>query len=149
MNFRYYHIKGTKNWISEEDVKVNKKVPFHNYNKEHYTYITFPKDTDVYNADGTIQDHNGQKISKQKGQLKVDKLVYIWVPSENKAELFYHLVGTSFYASTTPTAHWSTINVGHDAYVKASDVKFVYGVKLTPSNTAAEAQAAAQKNKLN
>ena len=115
MNFRYYHIKGTKNWISEEDVKVNKKVPFHNYNKEHYTYITFPKDTDVYNADGTIQDHNGQKISKQKGQLKVDKLVYIWVPSENKAELFYHLVGTSFYASTTPTAHWSTINVGHDA----------------------------------
>ena len=149
MNFRYYHIKGTKNWISEEDVKVNKKVLFHNYNKEHYTYITFPKDTDVYNADGTIQDHNGQKISKQKGQLKVDKLVYIWVPSENKAELFYHLVGTSFYASTTPTAHWSTINVGNDAYVKASDVKFVYGVKLTPSNTAAEAQAAAQKNKLN
>lgn len=28
MNFRYYHIKGTKNWISEEDVKVNKKYRF-------------------------------------------------------------------------------------------------------------------------
>lgn len=145
MNFRYYHIKNTKNWISEEDVKVNKKVPFHNYNEEHYTYITFPKDTDVYNADGTLQEHNGQKISKQKGKLKVDKLVYIWVPSEDKAELFYHLVGTSFYASTTPTVHWSTINVGHDAYVKESDVKFVSGVKLTPLNTIVEAKAAAQK----
>lgn len=142
----FYHIKGTNQWINASDVKAAKSIPLHDYFFENFSYITFPKDTDVYNADGTIQDHNGQKISKQKGQLKVDKLVYIWVPSENKAELFYHLVGTSFYASTTPTVHWSTINVGHNAYVKASDVKFIDGsVKLTPSNTAAEAEAAAKK----
>ena len=142
----FYHIKGTDQWINASDVKAAKSIPLHDYFFENFSYITFPKDTDVYNADGTIQDHNGQKISKQKGQLKVDKLVYIWVPSENKAELFYHLVGTSFYASTTPTVHWSTINVGHNAYVKASDVKFIDGsVKLTPSNTAAEAEAAAKK----
>lgn len=62
------------------------------------------------------------------GHLKVDKLMYIWVPSENKAELFYHLVGTSFYATTTPTARQSKIDVGHDAYVKADDVKFAGGI---------------------
>ena len=138
-----YHIKGTDNWIYSIYVKTDKKLTEHDYDADNFSYITFPKDTDVYNADGTIQDHNGQKISKQKGQLKVDKLVYLWVPSENKAELFYHLVGTSFYASTTATEKGSTINVGHNAYVKADDVKFVRGIQLTPSNTAAEAQAAA------
>lgn len=144
-----YHIKGTKYWIYSNNVQAAKQLPVHDYNKITSAYITFPKDTDVYNADGTIQDHNGQKISRQKGWLKVDKLVYIWVPSENKAELFYHLVGTSFYASTTPTARKSRIEVGHNAYVKANDVKAIdVGLKLTPSNTAAEAEAAAKKVKL-
>lgn len=141
-----YHIKGTDYWIYSNDVRAAQKLPVHDYNKITSAYITFPKDTDVYNADGTIQDHNGQKISKQKGWLKVDKLVYIWMSSENKAELFYHLVGTSFYASTTPTARWSTIHVGKNAYVKASDVKSIdIGLKLTPSNTPEEAKAAALK----
>ena len=132
--------------VAPATVQAAKQLPVHDYNRITSAYITFPTDTDVYNADGTIQDHNGQKISRQKGWLKVDKLVYIWVPSENKAELFYHLVGTSFYASTTPTARKSRIEVGHNAYVKANDVKAIdVGLKLTPSNTAAEAEAAAKK----
>ncbi|CCI84729.1 hypothetical protein FC52_GL001610 [Lactobacillus pasteurii DSM 23907 = CRBIP 24.76] len=89
-----------------------------------------------------MQDHKGTKIVKQGGHIKVDKLVYIWVPSENKAELFYHLVGTKFYA----TGNIDRIDVGSDAYVKASDVKFIpQGLTLSPSNTAAEAEAAAKK----
>lgn len=127
-----YRIKGTDTWILAVDVTAAKKLPLHDYDLEHNSYIKFPQATDLYNASGSKINTNGDYIRKQSGQYKVDKLLYIWVPSENKAELFYHLVGTSFYASTTPTAHWSTINVGHDAYVKASDVKFVYGVKLTP-----------------
>lgn len=142
----YYHIKGTNKWINASDVKAAKKLPLHDYFYENFSYITFPKNTEVFNEDGTLQDHDGQLISKQMGHLKVDKLVYIWVPSEKKVELFYHLVGTSFYASTTPTSHWSTINVGHKAYVRASDVKFItVSVKLTPSNTPEEAEAAALK----
>lgn len=138
-----YHIKGTDNWLYSVDVKVNKKLPVHNYNFENFSYITFPQDTDVYNSNGTLQDHNGQKISKQKGNIKVDKLVYLWVPNENKAELFYHLAETSLYASESATSKGSTIDVGKDAYVKASDVKFIEKSKnLTPSNTAEEAKAA-------
>ena len=131
-----YRIKGTDNWLLAIDVTADKKLVKHDYDHEHYGYIKFVKDTDVYNADGTMQNHNGAKIVKQGGNLKVDKLIYIWVPSENKAELFYHLVGTKFYA----TGNVDQIEVGNDAYVKASDVKFVnIGLTLTPSNTAAEA----------
>ncbi|MCH4003631.1 MAG: class III bacteriocin [Lactobacillus crispatus] len=51
-------------------------------------------------------------------------------------------VGTKFYA----TGNVDQIEVGNDAYVKASDVKFVNIVlTLTPSNTAAEAEATALK----
>ena len=137
-----YRIKGTDNWLLAIDVTADKKLVKHDYDHEHYGYIKFVKDTDVYNADGTMQNHNGAKIVKQGGNLKVDKLIYIWVPSENKAELFYHLVGTKFYA----TGNVDQIEVGNDAYVKASDVKFVnIGLTLTPSNTAAEAEATALK----
>lgn len=147
----YYHIKGTNEWINAAYVKADKKLPVHNYFFENFSYITFPQNTDVYNANGTLQDHNGQKISKQKGHIKVDKLVYIWVPSENKAELFYHLAETSLYASESATSKGSTIDVGKDAYVKASDVKFIeQSKKLTPINTAEEAEATykATNNKL-
>ncbi|CDI42888.1 S-layer protein [Lactobacillus helveticus] len=138
----FYRIKGTDTWIPALAVTANKKLVKHDYNNEHYGYIKFINDTDVYNADGTMQNHNGTKIVKQGGHIKVDKLVYIWVPSENKAELFYHLVGTKFYA----TGNVDQIEVGNNAYVKASDVEFInQGLTLTPSNTPEEAQAAAKK----
>ena len=135
-----YRIKGTNNWLYCLDVKVKKDLPSHNYNYEHYSYIRFYQDTDVYNADGAKQDHKGQRIRKQGGNLKVDKLLYIWVPAENKAELFYHLKGHKFYATDLPGGGGpDSIDVG-DGYVKKSDVKFIAGVKLSPINTAEEAQ---------
>jgi hypothetical protein len=66
-------------------------------------------------------------------------LLYIWVPSEKKAELFYHLVSNSVYSNHGEVTF-------SDGYVKASDVQFdPDSTALTPSNTAAEAQAAAVK----
>lgn len=74
--------------------------------------------------------------------LKWISLYIFGAPSENKAELFYHLVGTKFYA----TGNVDQIEVGNNAYVKASDVEFInQGLTLTPSNTPEEAQAAAKK----
>lgn len=118
----------------------NKKLKKHNYSLENFTYINFIKDTDVYDAKGNILDPNGngQRITKQLGDIKVNKLLYIWLPKENKAELFYHLVGKSFYATK---GEWSAITV-KDGYVKADDVKYSMGIKLTPSNTPEEAKAA-------
>ena len=134
-----YRIKGTDTWILAVDVTAAKKLPFHDYDLEHNSYIKFPQATDLYNASGSKINTNGDYIRKQSGQYKVDKLLYIWVPSENKAELFYHLVGKEVAS-----------NNGHisfdDDYVKASDVQFMSNSKaITPSNTAAEAEAAAKK----
>ena len=134
-----YRIKGTDTWILAVDVTAAKKLPLHDYDLEHNSYIKFPQATDLYNASGSKINTNGDYIRKQSGQYKVDKLLYIWVPSENKAELFYHLVGKEVAS-----------NNGHisfdDGYVKESDVQFMSNSKaITPSNTAAEAEAAAKK----
>lgn len=134
-----YRIKGTDTWILAVDVTAAKKLPLHDYDLEHNSYIKFPQATDLYNASGSKINTNGDYIRKQSGQYKVDKLLYIWVPSENKAELFYHLVGKEVAS-----------NNGHisfdDGYVKASNVQFMSNSKaITPSNTAAEAEAAAKK----
>ena len=134
-----YRIKGTDTWILAVDVTAAKKLPLHDYDLEHNSYIKFPQATDLYNASGSKINTNGDYIRKQSGQYKVDKLLYIWVPSENKAERFYHLVGKEVAS-----------NNGHisfdDGYVKASDVQFMSNSKaITPSNTAAEAEAAAKK----
>ena len=140
-----YRIKGTNNWLYCLDVKVQKELPHHYYDLEHYSYIRFYQDTDVYNADGTKKDINGQRIRKQGGDIKVDKLLYIWVPAENKAELFYHMKGHMFYATNKPDGKGGgQVDFG-DSYVKASDVRFIAGVKLSPINTAEEASQAAKK----
>lgn len=113
-----YRIKGTDTWILAVDVTAAKKLPLHDYDLEHNSYIKFPQATELYNASGSKINTNGDYIRKQSGQYKVDKLLYIWVPSENKAELFYHLVGKEVAS-----------NNGHisfdDGYVKASDVQFM------------------------
>lgn len=154
----YYRIKGTDNWINADDVEVIGKslrtaIPlssWNDYDSLHYTGVGMDKDIDVYNADGTIQDHNGQKIRKQGGGLKVSALLYIWLPNKNKAELFYKLAGKNAYA-TPPTNYTGngyypggiefTNGVG---YVKTSDVisNKDAQIKLAPSNTPEQAKAA-------
>ena len=134
-----YHIKGTNYWIYNYAVKAAKDIPEQNYSKTKSSRIIFTQPTDIYHADGTVINFNGDRPRKQSGRFKVDKLLYLWVPSENKAELFYHLVGNSVEGSK------GSLNFT-DGYVKASDVKFdTDSVALTPSNTAAEAEAAAKK----
>lgn len=134
-----YHIKGTDYWIYNYAVKAAKDIPEQNYSKTKSSRIIFTQPTAIYHADGTVINFNGDRPRKQSGRFKVDKLLYLWVPSENKAELFYHLVGNSVEGSK------SSLNFT-DGYVKASDVKFdTDSVALTPSNTVAEVEAAAKK----
>ena len=143
-----YRIKGTNNWLYSMGVKPASNITLHNYDNENTSMIRFTKDTDLYNADGTLQNI---RLIKTSYPWHVDKLVYIWVPSENKVEEFYHL---------TPTRYWQDvytlssngqyvkdhIALKNDNYVKASDVHFEQNsVALTPSNTVAEVEAAAKK----
>ncbi len=134
-----YHIKGTDYWIYNFNVKAAKDIPVQNYYHTKKSLIQFIKPTDIYDANGNKIHFKGDQVRKQGGRYKVNKLLYIWVPSENKAELFYHLVGKSVYSNQGEVQF-------ADGYVKASDVRFdPNSTSLTPSNTAAEAEAAAQK----
>ena len=90
------------------------------------------------------------RIKKNDSAWRVDSLSYIWVAKENKAERFYrlHLNGEyrSVYRLTNNGDYVSDRVPIKNAYIKASEVKVdPNGLKLTPSNTAAEAEAAAKK----
>ena len=135
---KIYRIKGTDHWLWFSNVKAKKKLPVHDYNEENFSYVSLYKDIDVYNADGSMQDHDGQKISKKVNYLRVEKLLYLWVPADQKAELFYNLTIHQIYSNKS-----EKMELG-DAYVRASDVKYGYGIKLKPSNTKAEVEAQAQ-----
>ena len=94
----------------------------------------------IYTGDGELKTkvaNTSTWIDYGKGQaVTVDRLLYLWVPSENKAELFYRL--RSGYVQTG-----SNYSASDDAgYVKASDVDYDYGPQMVdPANTASEAEA--------
>ncbi len=142
-----YHIKGTDYWIYNNDVQAAKQLSVQSYNKTDKSLITMDQPVEVYNADGTSQNI---RIKKNDSAWRVDSLSYIWVAKENKAELFYrlHLNGEyrSVYRLTNNGDYVSDRVPIKNAYIKASEVKVdPNGLKLTPSNTAAEAEAAAKK----
>lgn len=144
---RIYRIKGTNNWIYSMGVKAASKLTVHDYDLEETSVIKFTRTTDLYNADGSLQNI---RITKNSEWWRVDKLLYIWVPSENKAEKFYHLAPDSHWKDVLRLSSNGQYVNDHmpiaDAYVKASDVQFVENsVKLTPSNTPEEAQTVAKK----
>ena len=140
----FYHIKGSNQWIMGSAVKVNKKIPLFDPEFENartnYSLVRFKIYADVYNRQGEKLNADGVKVRKQANWFRADNLLYIWLPSENKAELFYHLIAKSFY-TTSSTSDKLKVS---DAYVKASDMKYFDGLKLKPSNTQAEAKAAAE-----
>ena len=144
-----YRIKGTNNWIYSMGVKPASKLMAHDYDLETYSLIRFPNAVDLYNENGMSLNAKMKKNSKS---WRIDKLVYIWVPSENKVEEFYHVspftVGDEInyvqYATHEIGASTSIYDKG--AYVKSNEVQVLENsVKLTPSNTIAEAEAAALK----
>lgn len=86
-----------------------------------FTSVVTIKKTPLYNIHGIPDSHS---IVEKGDSLDVKKLQYIWVPSLNKAELFYE--GIEFYKGT------------EFKYIKASDVEYLIGKHLKPSNTAAD-----------
>lgn len=95
------------------------------------TYVNLLKNTYIRQADGTIRSK--VTVGYMPDSWKVDNLKYIWVSTDNKAELFYHIVSSDPWEQT------------RDGYISAEAVKVTAGPELTPSNTDAEAEAAAQK----
>lgn len=145
----FYHIKGQDDaYLSELDVTPRKQMKSVNYFDLHNTYIKFTEkgDMPIYTINGTASQvsvpHAATNVNST---ANVDRLMYIWVPSEKKAELFYHLTAQSIVApeSDVYTLAQAEKYVGN-GFVKASDAEYSSGIKLTPANTAEEAEKDAQ-----
>lgn len=156
----FYHIKGQKDaYLPELYVTPRKAMKLVNYADLHNTFIKLTEtgDMPIYNVNGeatsVVMPHAATNVSNT---LNVDRLMYLWVAKDNKAELFYHLKSDSII---TPRGNvYRLRDVRHyvdNGFIKASDAKYASGIKLTPVNTEAEAKAdsnvasASEKNALN
>lgn len=93
------------------------------------TYVKLIHDTYIYNKDGNIRTPNEPiKLGQIPNSWEVDGLRYLWLPKDKKAELFYHIVKSDPWVET------------RDGYIKASDVKYYFGEKLKPENTASSVE---------
>lgn len=156
----FYHIKGQKDaYLPELYVTARKAMKSVYYANLHNTYIklTATGNMPIYNVNGeatsVVMPHAATNVSNT---LNVDRLMYLWVAKDNKAELFYHLKSDSII---TPSGNvYRLRDVRHyvdNGFIKASDAKYASGIKLTPVNTEAEAKAdanvatASEKSALN
>lgn len=166
----YVRIAGTKDqflyWTDAGDYPDEDEGNFsfrffmddnHNFAESTQSLVTFKqgleKTTPLYNEQGQLIDLGGKYLEKAargnflpENNYQVDYARYIWVPSEKKAELFYHLIGTTFSMRDPHSKYeytWVKQNVG-SVYVKASDVTFK-GLKVKTQNTAEEATKLAEK----
>lgn len=85
------------------------------------TYLVRPpKDgLQFYNAQGENITPNNY-FYQQHQLIGVDSKMYLWIPSENKAELFYHIVATEkgFYKEIKPGVYNPKVFKFGNAFIK-------------------------------
>ena len=139
-------------YVDEDNVKLKRNLPIIDYSDLVYTYVT-----PLANNSVELYDTSGKAIGKriikpQYSNLTVDGLMYLWVPEENKAELFYHCLNYSDASvidanqpnpvpNSEPTypAKKQALIYGNN-FIKVNDVKYVSGLKLKALNTIAQAE---------
>ncbi|MDF7638122.1 SLAP domain-containing protein [Lactobacillus sp. ESL0791] len=135
----YYHISNTKDaFIVARYIKTKPRQRLATQTED--TYIEFIKPTIAYNFQNILNPSNNSKVVTIDKDLvdykQVIELLYIWVPQNNKAELFYRL-GSATIHDTVDVTDAIDNNL---FYIKAENVKYVSGPQLTPINTAEEAK---------
>lgn len=160
-------------YVSEFYITLRKDLPTDDYDNLAYSYVTTTGNSNtelpLYNFDGT--DSQSTVKGDYHNLVEVDGMLYLWVASEHKAELFYHLLGSDSEThitdkTATPVTPAATaVNPSTDnkaitttaadsnsespsktkdysnMFIKASDVKFVRGIKLTPINSEQDTEA--------
>ena len=139
-------------YVDEDNVKLKRNLPIIDYSDLVYTYVT-----PLANNSVELYDTSGKAIGKriikpQYSNLTVDGLMYLWVPEENKAELFYHCLNYSNESvigdsqpipapDSEPTypAKKQVLIYGNN-FIKVNDVKYVSGLKLKALNTIEQAE---------
>ncbi|BDR59968.1 SLAP domain-containing protein [Lactobacillus xylocopicola] len=141
-----YRVSGTTNaFILTDSVKTKPRQNLKVYTK--YTYISFLQTADTYDNYGSKRATSLIHSTFLPGDMyPVEELTYLWIPSENKAELFY-LLKYSWEPFTLSSPANYTGNPGYGdglVYVKADNTKYVSGSFLKPDNTPEQAQIEAK-----
>lgn len=143
--YYFYKLKGEDKLINLGDVNIQNPTfspVYFDENSPINLSVSFPQNTLVYNEKGE-QKYEGWILPRTNGgSYHVDKLMYIYIPSEQKVELFYKMMSHHLRLEN-PTKH--TVMAGEDTgitYVKASDTRYYDGIAIKPSNTPEQAKAA-------
>lgn len=142
-----YRIKGTK--VAFMVQSLVKKKPYQRLLTYTYdTYVLITKGSKTYDINGKVRSkqfvsqnatvivtNNGIPFTKG-NKIPIDEAIYIWIPKQNKSELFYHLATESNATGRI----FAENNKDNLSYIKASDAKYVSGPRLTAVNNAKEAR---------
>lgn len=120
----YYRIAGSKNKYLYAYYVKEPRIPLRILPKNYKnTYVYLTRDTTwIRNSDGTKRTQINMNHSPS--TWHVDELRYIWIPEDNKAELFYHISNNDSWKGT------------QGGYVNANDVRYAGGPQLQPVNAA-------------
>ena len=151
-------------YIYESYINLRNYLPTSDYLAQVCSYVKSKKTANIKLYDVTGNPVGVSFNAAELSIFNVDGLFYIWNATTNKAELYYHLLSSSFNkkdllnndgtqlsspksdsqnAGSTLTTAEKIISV--NSFVKASDVKFYDGIKLSPLNKPAETE---QKQKI-
>ncbi|WP_246840469.1 serine protease [Lactobacillus xujianguonis] len=144
-----YRIKGTNTYIWTKDARLRQNLTLQATSTTEFRTFTVrpPKDSlQFYNANGEKITPDGYFYPKHQ-LLGVDGKAYVWLPSQNKAVLCYHVVATNKTFDTEESAgHYQTkdLDLGN-AFIPVADVEQYGGLKkLSTFNTAAQAKTDAE-----
>ncbi|MDF7668661.1 SLAP domain-containing protein [Lactobacillus sp. ESL0703] len=106
------------------------------------TYVGLKQNSNAYSISSILKPKitNKNVILAKNENLPVIRKIYVWVPKDNKAELFYRLN----YYSPEESINYENAIQNQLFYVKAADAIYLSGPQLTPANTPEEAQADAK-----
>lgn len=141
-NITSYRISGTTDAflsVRAAKEKVRQKLKIYTA----FTHVKFLQPAKTYNIHGTLRNISRDHSTFLKDDIyPVENLIYLWVPSENKAELFYLLKYSwePFNANSFANYHSPSYGDGL-VYVKASDTMYFTGPYLKPRNTPEQAKA--------
>ena len=141
-NVTSYRISGTTDaFLSVRAVKEKVRQKLKIYTA--FTHVKFLQPAKTYNIHGTLRNISSDHSTFLKDDIyPVENLIYLWVPSENKAELFYLLKYSWEPFNAQSFANYLSPNYGDGlVYVKASDTTYFTGPYLKPRNTPEQAKA--------
>lgn len=138
---KVYRIAGTTDaFIYIGNIKIQPRQKLATYTM--HTYVDLKQNSNAYSISSILKPKitNKKVILAKNENLPVIRKIYVWVPKDNKAELFYRLN----YYSPEESINYENAIQNQLFYVKAADAIYLSGPQLTPANTPEEAQADAK-----